>query len=214
MKIVGKVSRDYYDCISSMGVDETQVLVRNPVEKVIPKEHTDNLMAYFKDCVKYKRTCKTRRTIIYNQRIVFFCGELYYFTFRENKGKPLTADEIEELESSRWRGKVEISNTTKDYLKELSHQLKAPYFVVSPVGGLNYHYWVNDATVETFPVLQEYNFQTVVDPYTAYQEIQQYYFGVLGGHTKELTEIEDKYKLQGKGFDGKYGFRTRPKEEK
>lgn len=208
MKIVGKVARDYYDCISSMGVDETQVLVRNPEELVLTN---DNLKEYLKSRVGYSAD----RTA-YIQRIIFFCGELHYLTFKSGGGgKPLAEEEVSKLRDALpwWRTKVELSSATIKELEELSHRLKAPYFVIEAEYGLN-GYWVDSVTCKTFPVLQDYHFQNIVDPYTAYQEIQQYYFGVLGGHSKKLTEIEDKYKLEGKGFDSKYGFRTRPKEDK
>lgn len=208
MKIVGKVTRDYYDCISSMGVDETQVLVRNPEELVLDN---DNLKDYLKDCMM-----RSVDRTVYIQRIIFFCGELHYLTFKSGgDGKPLSADEVDKLDDNTpwWRIKTELSSVTIKELEELSHKLKAPYFMVEAEYGLN-GYWVDSVTCRTFTILQEYGFQNIVDPYTAYQEIQQYYFGVLGGHSKELTEIEDKYKLEGKGFDSKYGFRTRPKEDK
>lgn len=211
MKIVGKVARDYYDCISSMGVDETQVLVRNPEELVLDN---DNLKDYLKDCVM-----RFAGNVVYIQRIIFFCGELHYLTFKSgDEGKPLAEEEVSKLRDALpscpwWRIKTELSSTTIKELEELSHKLKAPYFVIEADYGLN-GYWINSVTCKTFPVLQDYSFQNIAAPYTAYQEIQQYYFGVLGGHNKELTDIEDKYKLEGKGFDSKYGFRTRPKEDK
>lgn len=60
------------------------------------------------------------------------------------------------------------------------------------------------------PVLKDIGFVRVFDPFTAHQEISQHYFGVLGINEKEIVQIEDKYRVQSKGFDTKYGFRTRP----
>lgn len=64
--------------------------------------------------------------------------------------------------------------------------------------------------VELYPVLQDLNFQKVKDPYTAFQEVQAYKFGVLGCNENEVVTISDKDRIAGKGFDTKYGFRTRP----
>lgn len=62
------------------------------------------------------------------------------------------------------------------------------------------------------PVLKDLKFMRVMDPFTAHQEISQYYFGVLGIKENTGKPIADKYRIAGKGFDTRYGFRTRPKD--
>ena len=59
--------------------------------------------------------------------------------------------------------------------------------------------------------LNPYEFYKVADPYTAYQTLQQYIDGQLAFPGNINYEIPDEYKIESKGFDPKYGFRTRPK---
>lgn len=61
--------------------------------------------------------------------------------------------------------------------------------------------------------LKEYEFYKVFDPYSAYQTLSQYVDGSLAYPGNITIEIADKYKIEAKGFDVKYGFRTRPKEK-
>lgn len=62
--------------------------------------------------------------------------------------------------------------------------------------------------------LTNFNFQRIVDPYTAFQELSMFVGGVLGSNAA-LPEIQtDKQKVLSHGFDPKYGFRTPPKVSK
>ena len=61
--------------------------------------------------------------------------------------------------------------------------------------------------------LKEYEFYKVFDPYSAYQELSMFVDGSLTYPGNIPIEIDDKYKITGKGFDPVYGFRTRPKEK-
>lgn len=64
--------------------------------------------------------------------------------------------------------------------------------------------------IQNNAILSEYNFQRIVDPYTAYQEIAMFVDNLSYPGNIEY-EIPDEYKIESKGFDPKYGFRTRPK---
>lgn len=59
--------------------------------------------------------------------------------------------------------------------------------------------------------LEDYQFYRVIDPYTAYQELSMYVDGMLAYPGNIDVDIPDEYKIESKGFDKKYGFRTRPK---
>lgn len=62
--------------------------------------------------------------------------------------------------------------------------------------------------------LKEYEFYKLFDPYSAYQTLSQYVDGSLAYPGNIVTDIPDKYKIEAKGFDSIYGFRTRPGEKK
>jgi hypothetical protein len=53
--------------------------------------------------------------------------------------------------------------------------------------------------------LKDIEFQRVLDPFTAYQELDQWISGVLG-QNPEPDEVSDKVKIQQHGFDS-WSFR-------
>lgn len=57
--------------------------------------------------------------------------------------------------------------------------------------------------------LKAVEFVKVFDPYTCLQEIEMYLSGKLGGQSPKILEVEDKYRLEAKGFDKKISFRHR-----
>ncbi|MHA1839442.1 MAG: hypothetical protein ACTSYO_05750 [Candidatus Ranarchaeia archaeon] len=57
--------------------------------------------------------------------------------------------------------------------------------------------------------LKEYEFYKVMDPYTAYQELQMYW-GSMAVPIKPIPKISDADMLQAKGFDPKFSFRAEP----
>lgn len=59
--------------------------------------------------------------------------------------------------------------------------------------------------------LSEYEFYKVLDSYSCYQTLQQYVDGSLSYPGNICQDIPDEYKIESKGFDPEYGFRTRPK---
>lgn len=63
------------------------------------------------------------------------------------------------------------------------------------------------------PVLKDYEFYKVFDPYTTFQEIQMFISGVLGTGEKEIIEVEDKYKIAQHGFN-KWSFRKEPTKKR
>lgn len=63
------------------------------------------------------------------------------------------------------------------------------------------------------PKLYEVQFQKMIDPYTAYMELDMFISGVLGKTGGEMVTISDKDKVDKHGFDSKYGFRKRPGEK-
>jgi hypothetical protein len=60
---------------------------------------------------------------------------------------------------------------------------------------------------EANPQLKGLGFQSVKDPFTAYQELDSYLSGVMGVETRPPVEISDVHRLEGHGFDKKTSFR-------
>lgn len=215
MKIVGKVVRDYYDSCSAYGVDETQVLVRNP-EKVVLGDYcwlrygdTPTLTNICYDH-SYGQPCISK-----SRSLLFFCGEAYNI-YVKTVGYDVTiavtgsGQPSKEFQEKALFGEhidnYTIPDNIKTQLKEYAHQLKCPYFILTVEA--------RQVVLKTWPVLSDINFQKIVDPFTAYQEVQAYMFGVLGGNEKQIVEISDKSKLTKHGFDVKSSFRKQKGEKK
>ena len=50
-------------------------------------------------------------------------------------------------------------------------------------------------------------FQTIFEPFTAFQEIEMFLGGVIGSNENNIIEIEDKYRIESHGFN-KWSFRN------
>ena len=61
--------------------------------------------------------------------------------------------------------------------------------------------------------LKKYEFGKVMDAYTIYQEIEMYMSGILGLIEPDITNIDDKYLAEAKGFD-EWSFKTLPTKHK
>jgi hypothetical protein len=66
--------------------------------------------------------------------------------------------------------------------------------------------------IETNVNLKDLQFQRMVDPYTAFQEISMFIGGVLGSPEKEVTELTEKDRIQQHGFN-KWSFRKLPHKD-
>lgn len=64
--------------------------------------------------------------------------------------------------------------------------------------------------VEINPILKNYKFYKVFDPYSCYQEISMFVDGQLAYPGNIMIEVEDKYRIAAHGFDHKYAFRKPP----
>jgi hypothetical protein len=56
------------------------------------------------------------------------------------------------------------------------------------------------------PILNDYDFFKLFDPFTAFQEISMFLGGVLGTYEDKTIEIDDKYRMAASGYD-KTSFR-------
>lgn len=93
----------------------------------------------------------------------------------------------------------------KNSLKQIFITMKVPIFVIYK------KYKNNKQTLLLNPLLKNYEFQKMKDPYTAYQEIAQYISGVLGVNSPETIDISDEDMRDKKGFD-KWSFKKMPEK--
>lgn len=136
---------------------------------------------------------------------------------------------------SKWRAKYfQKKDTTEENLynqalekilqkdfTDVCMQLETPVFVLIPhptlVDRRSWYQTHGDAkpnVAETYvmlnPFLKLFDFHHVVDPFTVFQEISMFIGGRMPGAQSPMVTISDKSQIRKKGFDEKYGFRTRP----
>lgn len=63
------------------------------------------------------------------------------------------------------------------------------------------------------PVLREYDFQRIYDPYSAYQELSMYFGSVFANDEDHMVKISDSELAESKGFD-KWSFRKMPQKKR
>ena len=84
---------------------------------------------------------------------------------------------------------------------DLFVEFKTPVLLIEPM------------KITVTPSLRDIQFHRVMDPFTAYQEIEMYLSGILGLSDPETVHIDDKHMAQQKGFD-EWSFKRLPKKKR
>lgn len=219
MLIVSK-QKDFYDgVVGTVGVDKTIVYNRNMIEideknyPLIFKNkyrgiQNDSPLLRLGDYVRYNYD------IAYGYFIIGFCGKLYVgwkMYSKKNLNSPTIITYDFNQISQHINGHKHWGNIENDldYVNNydalpLFRELNTPVFVYD--GKFSATLFGNNSQLVINPILNNYNFYKVVDSFTAFQEIQMFLGGVLGGNEKEIIEVADKYKILGHGYD-KWSFR-------
>jgi len=241
MYIISNNKKDFYDgVVGTMGIDKTIVYDR---KTTVYKDWTDYPKEFRPNSpynARYKNhflnldhhTLYPKVEIAgYSSFIVGFCGKLYigwklYKEVPSPHGPPDIVYDItydydllkKYVKKIGW-----MSNLDDDieYIKsynpiQIFRDLKSPIFIYdSDYKGTSIHsYRRRDSSVFIVnPILDEYKFYTVIDSFTAFQEVQMFMGGVLGAGEKEIVEVEDKYKITQHGFN-KWSFRKEPQKKK
>lgn len=242
MKIYSKFT-DYYDSVLGLaGVDSTITYVRKTTEltddnqfdvftKLLPN-NTRNLtmqLTSHDNVTNPKFSCRNPDL---NWMLLLFCGRSipiidfhykdYEYGFNEFHIPCISSEKVldtlltygqTELHSNittpqRW-GYHHKNHITKwfEKFKNLSNCDELHRHVDSPL------IMVHPNRIEINPCLKQYNLASVIDPYTTYQEISMYISNQLAHEKMIPVIIEDKYKIQSKGFDDK-SFKTRSNTKK
>tara|TARA_Y100000034_G_C6908961_1_gene422781 strand:+ start:3765 stop:4601 length:837 start_codon:yes stop_codon:yes gene_type:complete len=94
----------------------------------------------------------------------------------------------------------------KSFVKEYGTGIDVPYDVFFKLNVPVFlirkkDYYSRDVIIVTNPCLKDLKFQSVLDPYTAYQELAMFIGGVLPQATTEMIEIANDIMRDKKGFD-------------
>lgn len=93
-------------------------------------------------------------------------------------------------------------------------QMGAPVLLIlNPHHFQSHHTTLSDnVVVVNNPVLKDLHMQNVLDPFGCFQSIEQFISGVVPGQQMPMVTLTDQDMVRKKGFDPKYGFRTRPQK--
>lgn len=224
--------KDYYDSASVYGIDKAHTFVRNIGEEYTETTIPYGLHSFWIPSTTYgKNEQATKKTPNYKPFILGFCGKLYigwriwwykktYETPFEKKFEEITynkKDIIKVIEKSYKDTKYELrkleyfyQETHEKLFPEIFHNEKTAYFVaeLSGLGKFQKRDGKDLGIIEIIhtPLLKDYNVATLINPVTAFQEIDMFLFGVLGLNEKEIDEVDEKYRMAARGMD-KTSFR-------
>lgn len=226
--------KDYYDVIQKHGVSEPLYIRK---ETKLDNKQASQL---FRDMSEVHKNLISVSIFLslYNVNgiaygIILFCGKLYKyvsvrFEYQDDMYSKSVdgniycytlekAIEVIKEKSSKYRKSSFEKEAFKERTKILQdffntnptvdvHKLHAKYN--SPIIHIWFNYWREEVLLNA--CLKERQFNTIVDPYTAFQELSMYLGGVLTQKGNEIVEItDDKVKIAKHGFD-KASFRKAP----
>lgn len=241
MRIVSKFS-DYYDSLQAHGADDRLLMLRATVEHTDKEPAWRSLFTHFERCFthevydrhEYQQTRKWGALIV-ETGIVIFVGRPYLFFKTQRCLKAFGSvpevryiyklDEIDALvqehdhpsiyergRQSRWQRRWIRGNSKSWALStwELANSKEFTAFAVeqqAPIIHIGGRGWAH-----VYPRLADFQFYKAVEPWQAYQELSMF-LGNIAAPDRVPVTISDKDRVNQHGFDMKYGFRKRPKDE-
>lgn len=236
MLIVSKSFRDYYDSASTYGVDRSIQYVRKN-EKIRFTFPAERLEFYS------TKSHRDGRRFFVQLIVIGFCGDIYpaavvgsekYESWKKITDKKIMDVHYSEADTIAWIKPIGgipnrkrerrsgesvyfiglsswgsthlynhfVGNYSRDYSK-IFVKYRVPVFVLREKGKL-----------ELNPRLQDFKFGRIKPAAQAFQDIQQYLDGVIGGKSKPIPTISNADKIIQHGFDTKSSFRKEPKKTK
>jgi hypothetical protein len=216
MRIISRF-RDYYDAVMKSGMDREVVYVRENKKITLTDPlnldfTTEQSSSHHTTDLVFLGYCGQ----VYKIYVVTYAtGHKYVFYDYEEFKRFMTMNKLAgmfDFDRSKWfpsrYTKFRDCDTAK--FSELFHTYQVPLFVLSHVSRYSTR---GTTTITLNPSLKELEFQTIKDPYTAYQDIFQYVAGTLNKPENKMVKISDKDKVHKHGFD-KWSFRTMPGTKK
>jgi len=218
---------DYYDSVRAYGFDPKLVYNRKTEETYF--EWIDQLRKNMNDKVLERLTklliSAPDHNLVDSRMIIGFCGHLHLaYMSTVGIGTFFSPDEVlmaaasrGETRRCRWprymkrhsfdsKGYADWMKTVPIDNDEVFRHFDTPIFIIREY----YHQFM----LIKNPCLREFDFQRVVDPWTASQEIAQYLGNNLVVQVDPTANISDEDMAAMKGHGGKYSFRTPPKKRR
>lgn len=148
--------------------------------------------------------------------ILYFCGKAYpfYLAYDKNEGAVFSHqagfDElVVQKESTLWWSRQSTADITpfRPWLKENMGKEIDPaihFFHKSPIV-----LFIGQTRIVN-PCLKDFEFQRVIDSYTAFQELDMFMSGVMGDLKDPPSPMTDVEKVVSHGMDPKWSFRKPP----
>ena len=218
MLIISKF-KDYYDgVVGTYGIDKTIVFNRE-----LDVIDDNKIYSLFRDLTRINQFYTfnffhIKKDSIFDNFSIFivgFCGKMYIGWKIYNNNKVIDFIYDKEFIKSNLKltkkEKVDFENIYNQIINfdsiDIHREYNTPIFIYDE------DYFIRKRGFVINPILSDYKFYRVIDPVTAFQEIQMYISGVLGSNEKNIIEIDDKYKIPQHGFDN-WSFKTRPHKKK
>lgn len=226
--------KDYYDTALGYGIDPNVHWVRETVKLdspdicspvKMPRNHN-----YHQP--KFKRFARMQVEESIEPVVFLFCGKVYpcmWITVRPwGCDTPMvntlchtmdkfvqSLDELgsDVLNQRSWYGGKRLRDNTKEYfnqrhsedrIRDIHFETKSPVLVITQDRRAKREVTIN-------PILKPFGFQSVVDPFTAFQELSMYVSGVLGSEGVDMIQVSDETMKYKKGFHD-MSFKNRGKK--
>lgn len=223
MLIVSKF-RDYYDSVSSFGIDKSVVynrhdsyieMKRHPFCKneIISGKYgrpSSLILSIFSYDL---RSSRWQDRLQLNPYHIFFCGKLYTVYVKIDNYDGISRREIIYKEEDLFKvfedKKIKLY---KNEIKKISDMYLSFNEKDCTFANIDYKspclmYDFDREKLLINPCLSEFEFYRVVDSASAFQSIQSFISGVMGIEEKPMIEIKEKDKIVSKGFN-KWSFRN------
>ena len=219
---------DYYDTVqfttpAAKADPQDCVFTRKTSTKVFPMSATVAKEARKVDVFRYRNS-------LISFLPLFFCGKMYlipkvnlvydvqcqfFASFDKALEFVLSRKDVSDLQRDHSELFVSrVKKNAKDFEDfvvrslgindEFYVNLRAPYFLISEVSSYHGH-----IVVIKNPDLREIGFYKILDPFTAFQEIEMFFNSVLINKNDSPQITDDKVICEAKGFNKKISFRTR-----
>jgi hypothetical protein len=225
MRILSKI-KDYYDgCVGVTGIDSHITYPRQrKVLDNVPKEIRACTDGYFESGRYFHH--KKYSDISYF--LIGFCGKLFigwklkekeynslYPTPEEDKitisyDRPMIQELLGHTKNEHslaWKWGAEkwldaLKKVDDFYNVEIFQELNTPVFLYDRSGE-----WPESNKLIINPILKDFKFATIIEPFTAFQEISMFLAGALKAGEVDTVTISDEDRQKAHGYD-KWSFRN------
>jgi hypothetical protein len=202
MRIISNF-KDYYDSVNSFGQDLTLVYTRKESSRYIVEVKGNTALP------EYPHIGYLYSDIQYYPMVIGFCGNLYPCVRFEGYTIIYNREEIRDVKRS-WYYREDPLESFWNCNTDSSYNVLKGLFNEAPV--FTYTHTRKGKEIVLNPKLDRYNFQSIKDPFTAYQEIVQFLGTYVHPDNTKPEPLTEKQYLQKHSMD-KTSFR-KPKSKK